>query len=375
MVSMKVPLKNPRPDIEEFRDIILRKKGIKNRVHFCELHIDKEIIKEVTLKFLNRRWVEPEKDNLKTREEYLKNYIECWYRLGYDYIRFTTDFRFEAGLSFKTKSREGNDTSQVPKPTRKWTEEGKGVIISWEDFERYPWPEVEDMDLWSYEFASDNLPEGMGIMGCLSGGILEIALNDLFGYETLSYLIYDDPELVRAVFDRIGNLVYKAYERLIGLKNLVGFFQGDDMGFKTATLISPEALRRYVLPWHKKLAEFCHSHNLLYILHSCGNLEAIMEELIHNVKIDARHSFEDAIMPVTEVKKKYGDRIAILGGVDVDKLCRFKEKDLRAYVRNILDICMPGGAYALGTGNSVANYIPLNNYLIMLDEGLKYLQT
>ena len=96
-----------------------------------------------------------------------------------------------------------------------------------------------------------------------------------------------------------------------------------------------------------------------------------MEDLISDVKIDARHSFEDAIMPVTEVKKRYGDRIAILGGVDVDKLCRFEEKELRSYVRGILEKCMPGGGYALGTGNSVANYIPVKNYLIMLDEGLK----
>ncbi len=245
------------------------------------------------------------------------------------------------------------------------------MIASWEDFEKYPWPKVEDMDLWSYEFASNNLPQGMGIFGCLSGGILEIALNDLFGYETLSYLIYDNPELVKAVFDRIGNLIYKAYEKLIGLKNLAGFFQGDDMGFRTATLISPRELRKYVLPWHKKLAQFCHSHGLLYILHSCGNLETIMEDLISDVKIDAKHSFEDAIMPVTEAKEKYGERIAILGGVDLDKLCRFEEKELRSYVRHILEKCMPGGGYALGTGNSVANYIPVNNYLIMLDEGVR----
>ena len=365
-------MKNPKPNIEEFRDIILRKKAIMDRVHFCELHIDREIIKEVTQKLLNRKWIEPEQRNPKTREEYLKNYIECWYRLGYDYIRFTTDFRFAAGLSFKTKTREGDDTAKISKPTRKWTEEGKGIISSWEDFERYPWPKVEDMDLWSYEFASANLPSGMGIFGCLSGGILEIALNDLFGYETLSYLIYDNPQLVKATFDKIGSLMYKAYESLIGLKNLVGFFQGDDMGFKTATLISPETLRKHVLPWHKKLAELSHSHGLLYILHSCGNLESIMEDLISDVKIDAKHSFEDAIMPVTEVKKKYGDRITILGGVDLDKLCRFEEKELRSYVRHILKICMPGGGYALGTGNSVANYIPLDNYLIMLDEGLRY---
>jgi uroporphyrinogen decarboxylase len=53
-------------------------------------------------------------------------------------------------------------------------------------------------------------------------------------------------------------------------------------------------------------------------------------------------------------------------------MCRGDEKTIRARVREILDACMPGGGYCLGTGNSVANYIPLDNYLIMLDEGRKY---
>ncbi|GAI30221.1 unnamed protein product, partial [marine sediment metagenome] len=81
------------------------------------------------------------------------------------------------------------------------------------------------------------------------------------------------------------------------------------------------------------------------------------EDLIEDVRIDAKHSFEDAVMPVTEFKRKYGDRIAVLGGVDVNKLCQLKEKGLRHYITDILDKCMPGGGYALGSGNSITNYV------------------
>ena len=153
------------------------------------------------------------------------------------------------------------------------------------------------------------------------------------------------------------------------MDNVIGFFQGDDMGYKTATIFAPKFLNEYVLPWHKKIAQLAHDHGLVYILHSCGNLESIMEDLIEDVKIDAKHSFEDEIMPVADFKAKYGDRIAVIGGVDIDKICRLDEPKLRAYVRNIIDECMPGGGYILGTGNSVANYLPLKNYLIVLDEG------
>lgn len=97
-----------------------------------------------------------------------------------------------------------------------------------------------------------------------------------------------------------------------------------------------------------------------------------MEDLIEDVKIDAKHSFEDAIMPVATFKEKYGRRIAVLGGIDVDVLVRFGEEELRGYVRNVLKACMPGGRYCLGSGNSVANYVPVKNYLIMLEVGLNF---
>ena len=139
-----------------------------------------------------------------------------------------------------------------------------------------------------------------------------------------------------------------------------------------STLLSPSVLRRYVLPEHKRLAQLAHDNGLIYMLHSCGNLEVIMDDLIEDVKIDAKHSFEDEIVPVVEFKRRYGHRVGVLGGVDMDRLCRLPEDELRQYVRAILDACMPGGRYALGTGNTVANYVPLRSYLIMLEEGLNW---
>jgi uroporphyrinogen decarboxylase len=230
----------------------------------------------------------------------------------------------------------------------------------------------QEVDVWHYEYVSGKVPEGMGVFVCPTSGFLEVPKETLFGYENLSYLLYDDPALVKAVVDRVGELVYGFYEKLIGLPNLAGFFQGDDMGYKSSTLVSPKVLREYILPWHKKLAKLAHDNGLIYMLHCCGNIESIMGDLINDVKIDAKHSFEDEAMPVTAAKKKYGDKIGILGGVDVDKLCRLPEDELRKYVRNILETCMPGGRYALGSGNTVANYVPVKNYLIMLEEGINF---
>ena len=105
------------------------------------------------------------------------------------------------------------------------------------------------------------------------------------------------------------------------------------MGFRTATLITPAALRRYTLPWHKRFAAMTHATGLPYFLHSCGNLSLIMEDLIDDVQIDGKHSYEDAIIPVDDFQARYGDRIAVLGGIDVNILAATPRRSRCASVR------------------------------------------
>jgi len=79
--------------------------------------------------------------------------------------------------------------------------------------------------------------------------------------------------------------------------------------------------------------------------------------LINWVRIDGKHSYEDAIMLVTKAKRLYRDEIAILGGVDVDKLSRYPIEEFTCYVKRVLRKCCPGGGYVLGSGNSITNYV------------------
>lgn len=357
---MKVSLKkNPSPDFEEFKKVLKGEKEAE-RVHFVELLMDYEIQREITEKYLNKKWVPATEETMK---EFRMQDINFWHKLGYDYIRVS------GGINFVGKGRQTEDTASLSKGERNWTEEGTGMIGNWEDFEKYPWPRQEEFDFSAYEFVSKNLQDGMKMMVCPASGVFEISSESLLGFENMSYLVVDNFELVEAVFNKVGQATYDCYKNIVEIENVEGFFQGDDMGFKTSTFLSPEHLKKLVLPWHKKFAELAHQHNKMYWLHCCGNMLSLMDNFIEDVKIDAFHSFQDEIIPVSEFKKRYGDKIAVLGGVDVDKLCTLEENALRKYVRQILDDCMPT-RYALGSGNSIANYIPVENYLIMLDEGL-----
>jgi uroporphyrinogen decarboxylase len=137
-------------------------------------------------------------------------------------------------------------------------------------------------------------------------------------------------------------------------------------------MIAPNQLRKYVFPIQKEVVDIAHSEGIPFILHSCGELNLVMDELIDDVGIDAKHSFEDVIEPVEEIVQRFGQRIAIIGGVDMDLLASGTEEQVRERTREILEACATSGAYILGSGNSIANYIPVEHFLAMLDEGWKF---
>lgn len=330
-------------------------------VPFIELKHDPEIFEQL----LEGPLVTPNTPSNRVVEVEWRNRIRCLAALGYDHVRAACD------LPLVRKTRPGVDTALYSRGARQWQPEGDGPIQTWEDLERYPWPRPEDIDYTVLESAASNLADGMTITASTHGGVLEWALW-LMGYVPFSYALYDDPGLVAEVIRRVGELLLAAAEAMASEESVGALFIGDDMGHKHGTLVSAAFLREHILPWHKRLSAAAHARGKPYVLHSCGNLTEIMDDLIDNVGIDAKHSFEDAILPVQEAKRRWGSRCAMCGGVDVDKLTRLPEEDLRCYVRNILENCAPGGGYLLGSGNSVTNYIPVSNFLAMLDEGIRF---
>lgn len=370
----ELPLENPEPDIEEFKSVVLGKKA-PERVHFAEILFDKRPMKCLVEKYLGREWVHPgEAGSRESVKAYLDNMIELWHKFGYDYIRIERDEILTSGNHVSVfpgnwKTTGGSTEDGQP---RSWANENEGLINSWEDFEEYPWPSVDEISLWPYEYLTKNIPAGMGIFVSFTQGFLENLMNVIVGYVPLSRMLHKQPGLLEAITDKVGETILSFYKRIIGLPRLHGFFQGDDMGYKTSTLISPDHLREYILPWHEKLANLAHQNDLLYFLHTCGVKEPIMEDLIEDVEVDAVHSFEDQIKPVTTFYKEYGERIGVLGGVDMDKLARLPDGKLREYVRDVLKKCASCGGYALGAGNSVADFVPIENYLAMIEEGLKW---
>ncbi len=336
------------PDFERLLDVI-HLRGEPDRVPFFELGIDREIVEAVM--------GGPQPDG----EDGLRYRIVFARRVGYDYVRAHVGVYFPQGDLMYTE-----DTAIQSRGQRSWRDEHQGPIASWADFEAYPWPELSENTFAELDRLAPLLPTGMKCNTSYAG-VWEYTVL-LLGYEPLCYLLADDPELVRAVADRVGRCQLEMYDALCGYEQIGSCMIADDLGFKTHTMVAPETLREIFFPWLARIVECIHSHGVAALLHACGTWSPIMEDLIE-VGFDSFHSFEDVIESVGQFKRAYGDRVSALGGIDVHVLTSGTEEQVREYTRRVIEECKPGGGWALGSGNTVANYIPVANYLAMLDEG------
>ena len=297
--------------------------------------------------------------------EYVDKSVTFYFQNRWDFVTSRSNFAF---VKIAANVAE-NTSTEAEGGERIWLDDGKGPIESWEDFEKYPWPNDTSVINLTNRYVAGLIPDGMKVM-VIPGGVFEWT-TWLMGLVPFSYALVDQPDLVDAVIEKVATIIYAGIEDLMDEPKIGGLFLGDDMGFDSGTFVSPQVLREKFLPHLKRITDLVHSADKVMVLHSCGNLTAIMDDLCE-IGIDAKHSFEDKIMPVEEVYKRWGKRMALIGGVDMNLLVSGSEASIRTRAREILDACAVTGGYVLGTGNSVADYIPINNYLALLDEGRKW---
>lgn len=332
--------KSHKPDFDNILKVL--KKEAPNRPTLFEFILNGDLVEAFT----------KHKTYEGTEEEIsCKKLADTYYFCGYDYACMHGSY-----FSFKsaTKHEAGKSTISL----------NQGFVITdRESFENYEWANPEDFDYSRIEMLSNYLPEGMKLIIYGPGGILENVIR-LVGYENLCYMLYEDPELVEQIFKEVSERLLTYYD-ICAKHDCVGILMSnDDWGFNTQTMLSVDQMRKYVFPWHKKIAELAHSYNKPICLHSCGKFDAVVDDIAYDIKYDGRHSYEDNILPVEEAYKKYKDKFAILGGIDVDFLTRGTPEEIYNRSAKMLELAKTG--YALGSGNSIASYIPIQNYLAMI---------
>ena len=337
-----------RPDYRHFAAVMRNERP--DRLPLYEHLVDVSIMEQV----LGVRFAELGRGDAADVREFLRTYCRFFREMTYDVVSFeicVTDVLPDRGAL----------TGGRP-----------GPIQDRADFEAYPWEELGERywlraATW-FEALAEELPEGMKAVGGIGNGVFEIS-EDLVGLEYLPFMQVDDPELYADLFRRIGDLLVSLWGRFLArhADAFVACRIGDDLGFKTSLLTNPGTVRERILPEYRRVIELVHAAGKPFLWHSCGNIFTVMEDFLA-AGIDAKHSNEDAIAPFSRWIESYGERLALLGGFDLDFLCRREPGEITAEVERLgAQYRAAARGYALGSGNSIPDFVPVENYLAMVE--------
>lgn len=306
---------------------------------------------DVTEKILNKEYAPLLWGNYEDKKEFFRNYCEFFKRMGYDTVSFEmciTEILPDGGALGGHK---------------------KGIIQTRDDFNKYPFEEIPDIYektfFENFRALSEVMPDGMKAVGGVGNGIFE-CVQDLVGYMDLSIMAFEDPELYADMFKKIGETNLKIWKRFMERFSdtfcVLRF--GDDLGFKNNTLISHDDIRNHVIPQYKNIIDLVHSYSKPFLLHSCGQIFDVMDDLIA-AGINAKHSNEDQIARFPVWVEKYGDKIGNFGGIDTDAVCRLSRAEMKEYITEVVAKSKGHGGFAFGSGNSIPGYVPVDNYIMM----------
>jgi len=337
----------------DYNNIVMATKNmIPKRMPLYEHVISEKVMEEI----MNKKFMDLYNGDKSDKREFFRNYNNFYKQMGYDTVTL------ERCIG---PAMPGSGALGQHKP---------GVIKTREDFEKYPWDEISSIYFNQYgedfELMGEVMPEGMSAIGGVGNGVFE-CVQDIVGYTDLCYISMDDPELYDDLFKAVGNVMFKIWSEFLkkyGYIYCVCRF-GDDLGFKNNTLIPVDDIKIKIIPQYARIIDLVHSYNKPFLLHSCGKIFDVMEDLINVAKIDAKHSNEDQIALFSEWVNQYGERIGNFGGVDTDHLCRKSEQEIKEIVKEVTGYSIGHGGFALGSGNSIPDYVPVSGYIAMIEAG------
>ena len=321
------------------------------RLPQCDFCIDPKLMEKVLdIKFADLK----ESKELADRREYARINAAALKDLGHDVVEFEACF---SELINQAKSLKGLEP---------------GPIQNRNDMNNFPWDELPAQYFTKFDetisLMIEALPEGMKAVGGVGTGIFE-SIQDLTRYQELCFMMYDDPELYAELYVKLGDALVATWRQFMekyGEYFCVLRF-GDDLGFKTSTLISEDDIKTHIIPQYARIIEVIHSYGKPFVYHSCGNIFSVMDDIINGAKIDAKHSNEDAIAPFSVWVDRYSHKIGLIGGIDMSVLATQSPAYIKRYTREVIDYAADRGGFACGSGNSLPDYIPPENYVAMMD--------
>ena len=183
------------------------------------------------------------------------------------------------------------------------------------DLANYKFPEVTESDR---RFDSclariQQMPDSYALF--FFGFCLFERYTSLRGFENHLMDSYINPNEHKTILEKIMNVNMKALQQMVTLP-LDGILFGDDLGSQESLLIAPDTWRKLYKPHMKKMFDYIHDHNIDVWLHSDGNINEILPDLIE-IGLNVLNPIQPQMFDIPELGKKYKDKLSFFGGLDV----------------------------------------------------------
>jgi uroporphyrinogen decarboxylase len=140
-----------------------------------------------------------------------------------------------------------------------------------------------------------------------------------------------------------------------------------DYCFNQGPFLSPEMWDRFIGQFYYRQVQALKEYGACVIKHTDGDIMLLLDRLV-DAGIDALHSIDPiAGIDIAEIKRRVGDRICLMGNVNLVKLQQGPREEIAESAHYCLQQTSPGGGYIYGSCNSIFKGVPLENYLYMLD--------
>ncbi len=199
----------------------------------------------------------------------------------------------------------------------------------------------------------------------LMGSFFCNAYTSLFGFENFMYQLADDRDLIEEVLELEANY-QAALARRLAEYPLTFFYVGDDLAFKSGTIIHPDLLREMWAPRMRRVFAPALAKNIPILFHSDGNIAALIPDLL-DMGASALNPIEPYGMDIREIKKKYGRNLTLVGNLDVGgALSRGTPEQVRAEARQLIADVGRDGGFVLASCHSITANVKPDNFLAMV---------
>ncbi|MDD3243169.1 MAG: uroporphyrinogen decarboxylase family protein [Eubacteriales bacterium] len=192
---------------------------------------------------------------------------------------------------------------------------------------------------------------------------MENALTDFYLY----------PEQVHRLFDRLADFYYAVLRRAKAELGADGIFTSDDIGTQNAPFFSLDIFREFFKPYYKKVVDQAHALGMDFWLHTCGNIELFLPDLIE-IGVDVLHPIQKHTMDEAQIARRFGDQICIWAGFDVQQTIPYgTPEEVRAEVRHLMDVyARRDGRFMMTLGNAATGDTPMESLHALLEESCRY---